>query len=93
MRVDLPLPLTPVTHTNIPNGRSRSTPFRLLPEAPFSSICLRSLFGRRLGSAISRCRERYSKVKEELDVVLFLISPAKRIFPPCTPAPGPMSTR
>jgi len=34
MRLDLPDPLTPVTHVNIPSGMSMSTPFRLLSDAP-----------------------------------------------------------
>ena len=35
MRVDLPLPLTPLMPMNIPSGKSTSRFLRLLPLAPF----------------------------------------------------------
>ena len=34
IRVDFPLPLTPVTTMSLPSGNSTSTFFRLLPDAP-----------------------------------------------------------
>ena len=35
MSVDLPEPETPVTQSNVPKGKSTSTPFRLFPRQPF----------------------------------------------------------
>ncbi len=38
IKVDFPLPETPVTQQKVPNGISRSTFFKLFPVAPFNSI-------------------------------------------------------
>ena len=38
IKEDLPLPDTPVTHVNVPNGIATLTFFKLWPFAPFSSI-------------------------------------------------------
>ena len=40
IRVDFPLPETPVTHVNVPTGIFRLTFFKLLPLAPLISINL-----------------------------------------------------
>src|SRR5476649_2831926 len=49
MRVDLPLPETPVIHTNRPSGMARSMPCKLFPRA------LRRSEERRVGK---ECRSR-----------------------------------
>ena len=54
MIVDFPLPLTPVTQTNTPNGMSNVTSLRLLPVAPSMMMCLLSLVERRLGMSMLR---------------------------------------
>ena len=38
IKVDLPLPETPVTHVNVPTGIFKLTFFKLLPLAPLISI-------------------------------------------------------
>ena len=40
IKVDLPLPETPVTHVNVPTGIFKWTFFKLLPVAPLISINL-----------------------------------------------------
>lgn len=65
IRVDLPEPDTPVTHTNKPTGKLKVTFFRLLPEAP-SITNQRLFFGfvRLSGNAIINFPERYLPVSE-----------------------------
>ena len=70
--VDLPEPETPVTQTNRPTGRLRSTAFRLFPVAP--RMRSRFLADGRLrvpGTWIDRARERYFPVRESLGQVGF----------------------
>ena len=38
IKVDLPLPETPVTHVNVPTGIFKFTFFKLFPLAPLISI-------------------------------------------------------
>lgn len=51
IRLDFPLPETPVTHMNLPNGNSAVTFLRLFPFAPFNKILLP--FPERLTAGIS----------------------------------------
>ena len=49
---DFPLPETPVTQVNVPNGILQFTFLRLCPVAPFNSIKLSFPFRRFLGISI-----------------------------------------
>ncbi|MNR52634.1 hypothetical protein D3C85_1725060 [compost metagenome] len=93
IRVDLPEPDTPVTQVSRPIGRSRSTLRRLLPRAPliFSESFL-SRGVRLAGTAIFTRPDRYLPVSESGWAMTSAAVPWATIWPPCTPAPGPMST-
>ena len=55
----LPLPETPVTHTNPPSGKATSIPFRLFSRAPFTTMARSARSGRRLvGTVMPRRPER-----------------------------------
>ncbi|MCY1437466.1 hypothetical protein D9M71_536290 [compost metagenome] len=91
--VDLPEPETPVTQVNSPTGTSRFTFCRLLPRAPFSlSSFFLSRGVRSAGTAIFLRPERYLPVTESGWFITSSGVPSATICPPCTPAPGPMST-
>ncbi|MCY1435853.1 hypothetical protein D9M71_519610 [compost metagenome] len=91
--VDLPEPDTPVTQVNSPTGSSRLTLCRLLPRAPFSLSSVFRLRGVRLaGTAIFLRPDRYLPVSESGWFITSSGVPSATIRPPCTPAPGPMST-
>ncbi|MNN52193.1 hypothetical protein D3C81_1668770 [compost metagenome] len=91
--VDLPEPETPVTQVNSPTGTSRLTFCRLLPRAPFSlSNFFLSRGVRAAGTAIFLRPERYLPVTESGWLITSSGVPSATICPPCTPAPGPMST-
>ena len=63
-RLDLPLPDTPVTHTNMPSGMVTSMFFRLFARAPRTTSAL-PLPGRREAGTSMRLRpERYCPVME-----------------------------
>ena len=93
MSVDLPEPETPVTHTNRLTGSARSIFFRLFPRAP-RSLKTRVLSKRRrfLGTAISSAPERYCPVREAGFLRICSGEPSATTSPPCSPAPGPMSS-
>ncbi len=91
--VDLPEPDTPVTQTKRPTGISTVTSLRLLPRAPTT----RRLFAasrrwRRAGTAIDLRPERYCPVSEAGLRSISVGVPCATTSPPCSPAPGPMST-
>ncbi len=44
IKVDLPEPDTPVIQVKVPIGIVKSTSCKLLPVAPFSSICIGTIF-------------------------------------------------
>ncbi|MNZ82476.1 hypothetical protein D3C78_1011740 [compost metagenome] len=91
--VDLPEPDTPVTQVSRPIGTSRSTFCRLLPRAPLSLSCSFLLRGVRLaGTTIFLRPDRYLPVSESGCSMTSCGEPSATICPPCTPAPGPMST-
>ena len=63
IKVDLPLPETPVTHVKVPVGILRFTLFRLFPLAPLISTNLPFLAKRRvLGISIVFLLARYCPV-------------------------------
>ena len=92
-KVDLPEPDTPVTQVNKPTGKAISTFFRLLPDALRITISLSLCTGVNVtGTSIATLPDKYCPVN---DSSLFRISsrlPWAIICPPCTPAPGPIST-
>ncbi|MNO85974.1 hypothetical protein D3C76_773600 [compost metagenome] len=91
--VDLPEPDTPVTQVSRPIGISRSTFCRLLPRAPLSfSESFLSRGVRLAGTAIFLRPDRYLPVSESGCAMTSSGVPSATIWPPCTPAPGPMST-
>ncbi|MNR01831.1 hypothetical protein D3C85_1176530 [compost metagenome] len=91
--VDLPEPDTPVTQVSRPIGISRSTLRRLLPRAPLSDSVSFLLRGVRLaGTSIFTRPDRYLPVSESGCAMTSAGVPSATICPPCTPAPGPMST-
>ena len=93
MSVDLPEPDTPVTQTNRPTGSSRVTFFRLLPRAPITAQRPLGLRRWRIaGIAIVRLPDRYWPVSESGWRAISCGVPSATTWPPCSPAPGPMST-
>ena len=89
--VDLPEPDTPVTAMNLPTGNSTSMSFRLCCEAPRTVNEPRSSV-RRGGTAISRAPDRNCPVTDARFFSTFAAVPSATTWPPCSPAPGPMST-
>ncbi|MCY1246556.1 hypothetical protein D9M72_597970 [compost metagenome] len=93
IRVDLPEPDTPVMQVSRPDGMSRSTPLRLLPLAPRRcSVIFGFGLCRRAGISIARLPDRYWPVSERGASRMSCRVPWPTISPPCTPAPGPMSS-
>ncbi|MNG05786.1 hypothetical protein D3C84_889960 [compost metagenome] len=93
IRVDLPEPETPVTQVSRPTGTSRLTCCRLLPRAPLSlSDFFLSRGVRWAGTWIFTRPERYFPVSESGCAITWSGVPSATIWPPCTPAPGPIST-
>ena len=91
--VDLPLPDTPVTHTNLPSGNLTLIFFKLCSFAPLTSINNPFPFLLVLGTSTFNSPRKYFPVSE---FGLFITScgvPSAIILPPSTPAPGPISTR
>ena len=94
IRVDLPLPETPVTQTNAPSGISAETEARLLALAPSIRMQRSARIGRRsAGTSIMRSPRRYFAVRLFLDRSTASGVPDATTSPPCTPAPGPRSIR
>ena len=90
IRLDFPLPDTPVTQIKQPNGKRAVTFFKLFPVAPFSTIALPLPCRRFSGTDISCLPFKYAAV----NVSDFNISegvPANTTFPPNRPALGPKS--
>ena len=94
--VVLPLPDTPVTQVKVPSGMLAVTFCRLLSVAPLTVSQRPPLAGgsrRTLGIGIWRKPERYWPVRLALLRITSSGVPSATTWPPCTPAPGPMSTR
>ena len=90
--VDLPEPDTPVTATRLPSGKPTLTSCRLCSRAP-TTVTWRPSCGRRTsGVGISLRPERYSPVTDPGWVSRSATVPEWTTWPPCSPAPGPMST-
>ena len=88
----MPPPETPVTQVNRPSGISAETFFRLLPRALMTLMVRRWFGGLRSGIATDISPVRYLPVS---DFGFFMISagvPCATMWPPCMPAPGPMSS-
>ena len=91
-RVDLPDPLTPVTAIMVPSGKSTVTLRRLCSAAP-CTVITRSDTGRRtIGTSIARAPDKYCPVIDAGSASKSARVPLTTISPPCSPAPGPMST-
>ena len=89
--VDLPEPLTPVTAVITPSGTFTSMLFRLFAAAPRIStqpdgVC------RWAGMSMTRVRARNWPVSDSATASMSAALPCATISPPCSPAPGPMST-
>ena len=89
---DLPEPLTPETPTKQPSGISMSMSFRLFARAPRMTSFLPLPWRRRFGIGISRSPRRNAAVIELGSLSTSSTVPAAMIWPPCSPAAGPMST-
>src|SRR5215831_14147148 len=90
-RVDLPLPLTPVTQMKTPNGNVASIFLRLCSSASLTVRLLPFPVRRSSGVLISSRPERYLPVRDlELDWI-WVGDPAATTLPPSFPAPGPRS--
>ncbi len=90
--VDLPEPETPVTVMNLPTGNSTSMSFRLCWVAPRTQNEPWSS-DRRSGVAICLFRDRNCPVTDSGFFSTSEAVPSATTCPPCSPAPGPMSTR
>ncbi len=91
--VDLPEPDTPVTDVSVPSGNDTSMPRRLCSRAPTTvSWRFLSILRRLAGIGIDLRPDRYAPVIDSLFVSSFLYGPLCTTLPPCSPAPGPMST-
>ena len=90
--VDLPEPDTPVTETKQPSGISTSIFFKLCSLAPL--MVTQSPLGvlRSCGVEINRFPEMYWPVMDSLFFLNCETEPEWTITPPCSPAPGPIST-
>ena len=89
--VDLPEPETPVTQVKTPSGMRTSMFLRLCSRAPRTSSSPVGL-RRCAGTAIFRAPERNCPVREFGLRMISSAVPQATTSPPCTPAPGPMST-
>ncbi|CAB4546293.1 unannotated protein [freshwater metagenome] len=92
-RVDFPEPETPVTDTKRPNGISTSISFRLFSFAPLMTSFRFGSTGRRCeGISIDLRPDRYAPVIDSSDAMSSSYEPETTTLPPCSPAPGPIST-
>src|ERR687890_715461 len=92
-RVDLPEPLTPVTAMNWPSGKPTVRLRRLCSRAPCTTSSRPGVCGRRVrGVGIALRPDRYAPVGDCLLASSPCTDPLCTICPPCSPAPGPMST-
>lgn len=91
--VDLPEPETPVIAVNVPSGKPTVTSLRLCSRAPWTvSWRFLSRSRRVAGIGMDRLPERYWPVSDSLLASSCLSEPECTTLPPCSPAPGPMST-
>ena len=92
VRVDFPLPETPVTQVSVPKGISQLIFFKLLPAAliTFKNEPL-SAFLLLLGTDTFSFPERYWPVMLFLFFLIFFTGPSAITFPPSFPAAGPRS--
>ena len=93
IKVDLPEPLTPVTTVNMPIGNFTLTFCKLFSLAPRISIQFLPGLRRSSGSAINLRPLKYCPVIESSTFMTSSTVPAAMICPPCSPAPGPISTK
>ncbi len=92
-RVDLPEPDTPVTATRQPSGNATSTFRRLCSLAPLTTTSRLFDGDRRVsGTGIEARPDRYAPVSDFSLVSRSWTGPDTTTQPPCSPAPGPMST-
>ena len=89
--VDLPEPDTPVTQTNAPVGTVTSRFFRLCSRAPRTVKWPRPGL-RAAGMAMLRLPDRNCPVTDRGSARMSSSTPLITTSPPCSPAPGPMST-
>src|ERR671910_2240329 len=90
--VDLPDPDTPVTATKHPSGNDTSMFLRLFCRAPRTVRHLPPGGRRHAGTGIDRLPDRYCPVIDRPLRSSCFTLPEWTISPPCSPAPGPMST-
>ena len=90
--VDLPDPDTPVTATKHPSGISTSMLRRLCSRAPRITSHSPPGSRRMAGTGIVRTPARYCPVIDRSEASRSSNVPETTISPPCSPAPGPMST-
>src|SRR6266581_3855482 len=91
--VDLPDPETPVTAMKVPSGNATSTRRKLCSVAPLTTTSLLLETLRRLaGNGIDSRPVRYAPVSDSSLASSSSSGPETTIWPPCSPARGPMST-
>ena len=86
-----PEPDTPVTQVMIPSGNFTVTFFRLFSFAPFT-VSHPAGFLRSGGTGIFLRPLKYAPVMESGLSIISWAVPAAMTCPPCSPAPGPIST-
>ena len=90
--VDFPEPETPVTQLNTPSGNFTLIFFKLFSVAPCTSITLDFTgFLLFLGTSIFFLPLKYWPVIEPSTFLTSSAVPCAITFPPCVPAPGPIS--
>ena len=87
----MPLPDTPVTAVITPKGISTSIFLRLFSAAPLIFIHLSACL-RCFGSSMRFLPDRYAPVSDCLHCIISSAVPTATTSPPCSPAPGPIST-
>ena len=87
----LPEPETPVTQINCPNGNFTFMFFKLCSVAPLTSIAFPLDFLLFLGTKICFLPLKYCPVIDSGTNLISSAVPCAITFPPCTPAPGPIS--
>ena len=82
-----------MTAMSVPSGKSTVMSRRLFSRAPTTVSLRRRSTGRRTsGTAISRVPDRNAPVIDSADASRSATVPETTTLPPCSPAPGPMST-
>ena len=92
--VDFPDPDTPVTATRHPSGNATSTSLQVvLTAAPLTTTSRpRDRLRRSAGTGIACRPVRYAPVSDSGLASSSATGPDTTILPPCSPAPGPIST-